>query len=163
MDNISDENGTELLGEPDSRNKLQKTAMFAIYDVLTYIDMQEPIDVQGIVSGLADLPYEQCDYFVKAAVIETLKHLQEIIPVYNTFMNKWTFDRLNRVEQAILLLSYVHYYYIEEGVDKGVVIDVAIRLSKVYLEPKDYKFVNAILDKVLTDEKRRALSLGQPA
>jgi transcription termination factor NusB len=31
-----------------------------------------------------------------------------------------------------------------------VVIDVAVKLAKTYLDAKDYKFVNAILDKVLT-------------
>ena len=65
-------------------------------------------------------------------------------------MNKWTFERLNRVEQALLLLSYSHYFYVEPAVDKGVVIDVAVKLAKTYLDASDYKFVNAILDKVLT-------------
>jgi transcription termination factor NusB len=45
-------------------------------------------------------------------------------------------------------MSYIHYFHIEE-VDKGVVIDIAVRLAKVYLDAKDYRFVNAVLDKVL--------------
>jgi transcription termination factor NusB len=163
MDNIVDENGEELLGEPESRNKLQKTALTAIYDVLTYIDMKEDVDVESIVSGLSDRPYAQCDYFLKAAVVNAIKHLDEATQEFNARMNKWTFDRINRVEQALLLLSYVHYYYVEPTVDKGVVIDIAVRLAKTYLEPKDYKFVNAILDKVLANEKRSALPVGQPA
>lgn len=139
----------EILEEGKSRNALQKDAMTAIYDALTYQAMGQPIPVEDIVSSLCELPYEECDYFVKAALIAAIKFQADIIPLFNAKMRKWTFDRLNRLEQAILLLAYVHYYYVEPGVDKGVVIDIAVKQSKSYLEEKDYKFVNAILDNVL--------------
>ena len=45
-------------------------------------------------------------------------------------------------------MSYAHYYYVE-NVDKKVVIDVAVSLAKKYIEEKQAKFINAILDKVL--------------
>ena len=66
-------------------------------------------------------------------------------------MIKWTFDRLPRLSQSILLLSYVHYNFIDPEVNKGVVIDIAVRLAKKYLGEKDYKFVNGVLDNVLTE------------
>lgn len=144
MEEILEENKQEL-----SRNALQKVAMTAVYDALTQQNMGYPVNVEEIVSSLMDLPYEECDYFVKAAVIFSLKHQQEIIAVFTEHMRNWTFDRLNRVEQAILLLSYVHYFYIDPEVDRAVVINIAVRLSKDYLGDKDYRFVNAILDKVL--------------
>ena len=144
MEEILEENKQEL-----SRNALQKVAMTAVYDALTQQNMGYPVNVEEIVSSLMDLPYEECDYFVKAAVIFSLKHQQEIIAVFTEHMRNWTFDRLNRVEQAILLLSYVHYFYIDPEVDRAVVINIAGRLSKDYLGDKDYRFVNAILDKVL--------------
>lgn len=139
----------EEIHEEPSRNALQKVAMSAIYDALTYRNMGLDVNVEEIVSSLCDLPYEECDYFVKATLIMALKHLDTAISAYNAKMRRWTFDRLNRVEQAILLLSYVHFFYVEPGVDKGIVIDVAIKLSKEFLEGNDYKFVNAILDNVL--------------
>ena len=133
----------------DSRNAMQKIALSAIYDALTYISMNEAVDVEHIVSSLCGKPYEACDPFIKGAVIFAIKHHDEAIAAFNAKMNNWTFDRLNRVEQAILLLAYVHFYYLEENVDKGVVIDVAVRQAKTFLGDKDYKFVNAILDNVL--------------
>jgi transcription termination factor NusB len=99
------------------------------------------------------LPYADCPYFTKAVLIAALKNLNGEIEAYNARMNKWTFDRLNRVEQALLLLSYSQYFYVEPDVDKAAVINVAVILAKKYLEATDYKFVNAILDKVLTREK----------
>lgn len=139
----------ETMIEP-SRNALQKVAMSAIYDALNYQAIGLDVDVRGIVSSLCDLPYEDCDYFVKACLIMALKYQNEAIAAFNAKMRRWTFDRLNRLEQAILLLSYVHFFYVDPSVEKGVVIDIAVKLSKVYLEDKDFRFVNAILDNVLT-------------
>ena len=138
----------ETLLEP-TRNSLQKVAMSAIYDALNYQAIGLDVDVHAIVSSLCDLPYDECDYFVKAALIMTLKHQAEAIAAFNAKMRKWTFDRLNRLEQAILLLSYVHFFYVDPEVEKSVVIDIAVKLAKTYLEDKDYRFVNAILDNVL--------------
>lgn len=138
-----------------SRNQLQKIAMTSIYDVLTYADMKEKVDVESIVSSLCDAPYSECDYFVKATTVMAIKEYDKAVDTFNANMRKWTFSRLNRVEQAILLLSYVHYFYVDPNVDKGIVIDIAIKLAKTYLEDKDYKFVNAILDKVLNRESEK--------
>ena len=139
----------EEILNPPTRNSMQTVAMQAIYDALTYRNMGLDIDVQAIVSSLCDQPYEECDYFVKAALVMTLRHLGEAIIAFNAKMRGWTFDRLNRVEQAILLLAYVHFYFVEPDIDKGIVIDVAVKQAKRYLDSKDYKFVNAILDKLL--------------
>ncbi|MCQ2798109.1 MAG: hypothetical protein MJ241_06665 [Bacilli bacterium] len=133
-----------------TRNQTQKIAVFAVYDVLTYVSMGHEVDIEDIISGLAERPYEECDNYLKKVVLESIKHINEIIPVYNTNMKKWTFDRLNRVEQAILLVAYAQFHYVEKDIDKRIVIDVAIKHAKTYCDPlKDYKFVNAILDKVL--------------
>ncbi len=133
-----------------TRNQTQKIAVFAVYDVLTYVHMGREVDIEDIISGLAERPYEECDNYLKEVVLEAIKHINEIIPVFNKNMNKWTFDRLNRVEQAVLLVAYTQFHYVEKDIDKRIVIDVAIKHAKTYCDPlKDYKFVNAILDKVL--------------
>jgi N utilization substance protein B len=137
-----------------SRNKEQEQAMYALYDVLTYIDMKIEVNVQSIISNLNDgLPYEECPTFVKEVVLKAIKNYATIIDVLNSHMNKWSFDRLDRVEQAILMLAYTDFFFLDEKIDKKVVINVAIILAKSFLGPSDYKFVNAILDKVLTSEK----------
>lgn len=137
-----------------SRNQLNEKAAFALYDILTYQDMKEEANVEEIISSLLDVPYKECDIYLKSLVIATLRHLPEMVGIFNSNMNKWTFDRLNRLEQAILLVSYAHFFYVEDDekkseADKGAVINTAVELSKTYLDAKDYKFVNAILDKLL--------------
>ncbi len=139
----------EIAWKEGSRNSLQSAAMTAIYDELTYIAMDEPVNVEEIVSSLLDKDFAHCDNFVKAAAIYAIKYHDEAIAKYSDHMVKWTFDRLSRLEQAILLLAYVHFYAIEKTISKKVVISVAVRLAKNYLGKDDYKFVNGILDNVL--------------
>ena len=148
---MEDEKNLEegLLDPQGGRNAMERIALIAIFDALTQIAMKQPVNVEEIISSLSEMPYEDCDPFVKEALIKTLAHYHEEVEVFNANMRKWTFDRLNRVEQAILLLAYTHRFFMEEKSDKAVIIDVAIKQAKTYLEPKDAKFVNAILDNVL--------------
>ncbi|MCQ2742147.1 MAG: hypothetical protein MJ239_02465 [Bacilli bacterium] len=146
MENVNENRNQPTEG---SRNQNQKIALTALYDVLIYREMNHPIDVESIVSGLTELPYEESDYFIKAVVVNAIKHLDEAIADLSSHMTGWVFSRRDMVEQAILLLAYTHFYYVEPDVDKGVVIDIAIRFSKVYEYGNNYKFVNAVLDKTL--------------
>ncbi len=134
-----------------SRTKMQDLAMTAIFDFLVYQHMGEVIDVEGIVTSLTEVSFEESDYFLKSVLIMSIKHYDEIVAAFNAKMAKMSFDRLNRVEQAILMLSYSHYYYFQEKTDKAVVINVAIKLANTYLLTKDRRFVNAILDNVLQE------------
>ena len=65
----------------------------------------------------------------------------------NTFFLK--LERINLVAHAIFLLALSEYKYVEEEIEKSALINVAVTLAKKYLDEKDYKFINAVLDKVL--------------
>lgn len=131
-----------------SRNKLQELSMTAVYDILFYIDMDHEIDIKDIVSSICELPYEECDVYIKEIAIETIKHFPEIVSRLSQHMLKWKFSRINKLSQAILILSYVHFYFVKDS-EKGVVINVAVKLAKKYLDDRDYQYINAILDKAL--------------
>ncbi len=131
-----------------SRNANQEKAMIIIYDALTYEDMNIDYDIKEIIGDVLGDSYENSDFYVREVVVKTLLHEKEIISEIEPKLNKWKFSRLNRLAQAILLLSYAHYKYVE-GVDKAIVIDIAVHLAKKYLDDGDYKFINAVLDNVL--------------
>lgn len=105
-------------------------------------------DATEMISELCELPIEQCDDFVINCVAVSLREYGEIKSKFVPNLNNWTWDRIPLLTQAILLMSYAHYYYIK-GVDKKVVIDIAVSLAKKYIEDRQAKFINAILDKVL--------------
>lgn len=131
-----------------SRNKEHELIMISIYDALTYVAMNEEFSLQDTMENIFLMPYEDIPYFSKEVTIKALKNINEIIEAFQKNMPTWKFDRLNQVERAILLESYASYKLVGD-IDKKVMINVAVNLSKKYLDKKDYKFVNAILDKIL--------------
>ena len=131
-----------------SRNQSHELIMTCIYDALIQIEANSEFSVEEIMAGVFGVPYEEVPVFAKEVVVKSLLHINEIIPAFQANMPKWKFSRLNVIEQAILIMSYAHAKYVEE-VDKKIIIDVAVKLSKEYLDKDDYKFVNAILDNIL--------------
>lgn len=131
-----------------SRNVSQEKAMIIIYDALCYEHMGHEFDPRELISSIMDEAYDVVDLYVKQVVIKALINKEIYIEKLQAKMDTWKFDRLNRLNQAILLLSLAHYYGVGE-VEKAVVINIAVSLSKKYLDENDYKFVNAILDNVL--------------
>lgn len=130
-----------------SRNQEHELVMTCIYDALTYSEMGQEFDLKNVFESVFGVDYDDISLFVKEIVIKSLSHVDEIKQIFQDNMPKWKFERLNLVEQSILLMSYTHKQC--EKSDKRIIIDIAVRLSKKYLDKDDYKFVNAILDKVL--------------
>ena len=131
-----------------SRNQEHELIMISIYDALIYTEMDEVFSLEDVLEGVYMLPYDEIPYFSKEVVIKALANVNDIKEVFQANMPKWNFDRISALERAILLMSYSHMKYVG-NTDKKVIIDVAVRLAKKYLDKDDYKFVNAILDNVL--------------
>lgn len=132
-----------------SRNALQEKAMTIIYAALTYVSMHSDFDIKELTtSNFEDLAYDDIDLYVREVTVKALLYRDVIIADVEKNMVQWTFKRLNRVAQAILLLSVAHYRYVKD-VDKSVVIDIAVKLAKKFLDDDDYKFINGVLDKTL--------------
>lgn len=130
-----------------SRNQEHELIMTCIYDALVYSNMSKEFSVEEILTSVFGVNYDEISFFVKEMVIKSLAHVNEIKHVFQEKMPKWSFDRLNLVEQSILIMSYTHKQ--TQDVNKSIVINVAVKLAKKYLDKDDYKFVNGILDKVL--------------
>lgn len=131
-----------------TRNQEHELIMICIYDALIYTEMDEEFSLEDVMEGVYMEEYSDIPYFSKEIIIKSLSNINEIKSVFQVNMPKWSFDRLNALERAILLMSYTHFNVIKDA-QKPVIIDRAIRLAKKYLDKDDYKFVNAILDKTL--------------
>lgn len=134
-----------------SRNKEQELAMQAMYGFLIDESINQPIDVVATIENLTNEPYKDSSIFIKEILITALKNQDKIIDHISNYLKNWKFSRLNSCIQAILILAVTNYLYLNE--DKGVSIDVAVKLAKKYGDDdKDYKFVNAVLDNCLNDK-----------
>lgn len=135
-----------------TRNQQQEIGLAIIYSALSYVNADVVFDVEELIETISGIPIDEVPIFLKELTIKTLINIDTIINEITPKLVKWKFHRLNRVIQAILLMSYTHYFYIG-NVDKRIVINVAIKLAKRYVVGDEYKFVNAILDEVLVDER----------
>lgn len=131
-----------------SRNKQQELCMKIIFSYLSQKDIYVDKDPRVLIEEVSEIPYEEVPVFVKEIVIKVLIHENELIDIIKQNLNKWKIERMNKVVVSILLLALAEAKYID-GSLKAAIIDVAVNLTKKYCDEKDYRFVNAILDKVI--------------
>ena len=133
-----------------SRQQEHYIIMTVIYDELNdYVSGSQTFrDARDLTSELCEQPYDEVDDYIKSSIAFSLQKYGEIVKAFQPYLKNWTWDRLPLLTQAILMMSYSHFYYVEK-VDKKIVINIAVELAKKYIDPKQAKFINAILDGVL--------------
>ena len=136
-----------------TRNKKHFIIMTVIYNELTdftFGDGQLVRSAIEMIASLCECEESEVDPFIRDTVVMSLKNYGEIRNAYTPYLKNWKWERLPLLTQSILLMSYAHYKYIEK-VDKGVVINTAVELAKKYIDDKQAKFINGILDSGVLD------------
>lgn len=131
-----------------SRNQQHYIIMTAIYNELTdftFGDRTVIRNVEDVISSLCECDIKDVPPYIVDTVMVSLSKYGEIKVAYAPYLKNWKWERLPLLTQAILLMSYSHFYFIEK-VDKVVVINTAVTLAKKYIDDKQSKFINAILD-----------------
>ena len=86
--------------------------------------------------------------FSRMLVLGTIENLEEIDNVIKNNLNKsWDFERVNKIDLAILRLSIYSLLY-QKDIHPSIVIDEAIDISKEFGPDDSFKFVNALLDNI---------------
>ena len=136
--------------EKISRNQENFIIMTVIYDELNdYVAGQDHFrDVNEIILQITDIPLNEHSAYVQNSIANVLSHYGGIVSAFQPHLRNWVWERLPLLTRAVLLMSYAHFYYVEK-IDKRIVINVAVELAKKYIEEKQAKFINAILDEVL--------------
>lgn len=131
-----------------TRNQQHYIIMVAIYNELTdftFGKKQVNRSAEEVLSSLCECEFKDVPPYVVDSVMVSLAKYGEIKLAYAPFLKKWKWERLPLLTQAILLMSYTHFYFIEKA-DKAVIINVAVELAKKYIDDKQAKFINGILD-----------------
>lgn len=131
-----------------SRNQEQEKIMFIIYQILFLNRMKNDFDLVEVIEDTMEENYSDVSVFVKEVVVKCVKNYNEIYNLILPNCKTWKMERINLVVISILMLGITEYKYIG-NVDKSVIIDVCVKLAKKYADEKDYRFVNALLDKIL--------------
>ncbi|MBR3210590.1 MAG: transcription antitermination factor NusB [Bacilli bacterium] len=131
-----------------NRSELREVIMKVLYQ----IEIFEGTNIEYHVEDLIKEQLEVENEFVNDTISGIIKNQNEIIDLDNKYLNEWTMDRLNKVDQAILLLGTYELMYTDTP--SVVAINEAIELSKKYSEEAVTKMINGVLDKIYHEEKK---------
>ena len=120
--------------------------------VLYQIDMFNEAKVDFDLNDLIKEQLEVENSFVNDSINGILTHREEINKLANKYLNEWSMDRLNKVDQAILSLGIYELMYTDTP--SVVSINEAIELSKKYSDEKVTKMINGVLDKIYHEEEK---------
>lgn len=89
------------------------------------------------------------DDFGSTIINDLYVNEEDYIKEISGYLNNWDFDRLNYVEQALLLEAVSE---IKQNVnDKAVIIDEAVIICQKYCDPDTYKYINGVLDNLCSN------------
>ena len=97
-----------------SRNKEQEKILGILYQALVLIDLKQELDVKQLLMDAYDCDFEDVPLFSQQILVYSLKNLDKITKAFQANMINWTFNRINKLEQALLILSYSHFYYVKD-------------------------------------------------
>jgi len=132
-----------------NRSELREIIMKVIYQTMILREGELEVDTKSLIHELLEIENE----FVNTSVEGIIKHEEDIRVLANNYLKDWEISRLNKVDQAIILLGIYELLYTETP--SVVAINEAIELSKKYSDEKVTKMINAVLDGIFKNEEEK--------
>lgn len=123
-----------------------------IIKVLYQIQILEEAKISYDLNTLIKEQLEMENSFVIETIEKILEKKSALTELANKYLKDWTLDRLNKVDQQIILLGIYELKYTETP--SIVAINEAIELSKKYSEESVTKMINGVLDSIYHDEEQ---------
>lgn len=131
-----------------NRSELREIIMKVIYQVSIFEDTKINYNVNDLIKEQLEVQNE----FVDSCVLGILEHKKELYTLADKYLNNWSMNRLNKVDQAILALGIYELKYTDTP--SIVAINEAVELSKNYSDEAVTKMINGVLDKVYHEEEK---------
>ena len=125
-----------------NRSELRDIIVKVIYQVNLLTEANVEYNVDELIAEQLEIKND----FVNDCVYGINDKAKELKKIANMYLNNWTLDRLNKVDQAILLLGIYELKYTDTP--SIVAINEAVELSKKYSDDAVTKMINGVLDKV---------------
>ncbi len=125
-----------------TRSELRKNIMTILYQINVYSLNKIEYNVDDIIKTVNPIDNE----FVKDIVYGVITNKESIDELANSYLNKWTIDRLGNTDQSILRMSI--YELIYTNTPSIVVINEAVELAKNYSDDSVKNMINGVLDKI---------------
>lgn len=129
------------------RQIARETAVISIYQYLLVDHSLE--EIEAYITENKTIMEDEATYsFCKELIDTTLLNLEQYRNEISKHLKKgWTWDRLSKMEQAILLVSTCEM--LDSDLAKGVIINEAILIAKTYCDEESYKYINGVLHSLI--------------
>ncbi|TMU86616.1 transcription antitermination factor NusB [Bacillus sp. BHET2] len=87
------------------------------------------------------------DAYLQQLVLGFVENQERIDGHIRENLEKWSFDRLAKVDRNILRLGVYELLFVEDVPNK-VVINEAVEIAKIFGDDQSSKFINGVLSKV---------------
>ncbi len=126
-----------------SRRSVRESVFKLVYET----DVCGEMNDLSISEALKDIGDDDKKYFndVFFGIVDNLKKLEEIVKKY---ARAYDFDRLYKVDKALLYVAIYEILYMDD-IPYKVSVNEALELSKIYSTPKSANYINGILASVI--------------
>ena len=127
------------------------------FQIIYSWDFSKKSDPELLFSSAKELSPDEFDAsseaYVKLTVCGTLENIQTVDQTIKDHIKNWNFDRISRIDLAILRLS-VYGLLFQKGTDGKININEAVKLAQEFGGDDSYKFVNGVLDAVYKENDK---------
>ena len=135
-----------------SRRKARILAFQALYSFdVGKMNSEQLVSLSWVESKSLEKLSESSNLYTRLLIAGTLENLEEIDESISKNLTNWDFDRLNRVDLAILRISAYALLY-QKDLHPSIVIDEAVQIAKEFDSEDSFKFINAVLDNIQKKE-----------
>ncbi|MCH3961066.1 MAG: transcription antitermination factor NusB [Solobacterium sp.] len=122
-----------------NRHELREKAMITVYQ---YLLVERDID--ELIEDTFAMPKNEIDPYFIEIIHQSIENEDRYHAYIDNVLKDWKFDRLGRIEQAILLNGCSEFDL--KKTEAAVIIDESVQLAKKYCDADTYKLINSVLD-----------------
>ena len=131
-----------------SRRKARIVAFQALYAWdASSMGFEELLSFSWLGEESAASTDEELKTFAGLIVSGTIENIETVDAIIKKHLEHWAFERLKKVDLAILRVSVYSLLYQTE-IPPQITIDEAIEIAKEYGAEDSYRFINGVLDAV---------------
>ncbi len=127
------------------------------FQIIYSWDFDKKSDPELLFDSVKDLSPDEFDQaseaYVKLTVCGTLENIQTVDKAIKNHIKNWNFDRISRIDLAILRLS-VYGLLFQKSTDGKIIINEAVKLAQEFGGDDSYRFVNGVLDAIYKDNDK---------
>ena len=131
-----------------NRSELRDVIVKVLYQINLYDESSIEYDINDLIKEQLEVE----NSFVNDSINGIIENKDNITTLADKYLKDWTMDRLNKVDQAIILLGIYELMYTDTP--SVVAINEAIELSKKYSDEAVTSMINGVLDKIYHEEEK---------